>query len=115
MIGITQVYETQEINALKEKLETLTDEQVLHDITIPTSQFSANDDEYAEYFPYKVDYVIKNMTSTCEARVTYHPATDLMYCMENKGNTLDGKIRLYANKIPESDIVIKTLIWKELK
>lgn len=80
----------------------------INDITVSISQFTLSTD--FEQYPYHADVPIEGLLETDYALVTYHPATLEEGSVAPQGQTLNGILRLYAYKIPENDVVIKTIL-----
>ena len=97
----------------KAKMDKLKDESVIRNVTIATSAFVANTDDNATQYPYCADYTVSGMTATCWANVNLSAASKALGVIE-QGNTMAGKLRLYANAVPSADIVIDNIIWKEV-
>lgn len=97
----------------KAKMDKLKDESVIRNVTIATSAFVANTDDNAAQYPYCADYTVSGMTATCWANVNLSAASKALGVIE-QGNTMAGKLRLYANAVPASDIVIDNIVWKEV-
>ena len=53
------------------------------------------------------------MTATCWANVNLLAASKALGVIE-QGNTMAGKLRLYANAVPSAAIVIDNIVWKEV-
>lgn len=109
---------TQSANGLmaaadKKKLDGVRPENVLRNVTIVTSAFVANTDENKAQYPYCADYTLSGMTATCWANVNLSAASKALGVIE-QGNTMAGKLRLYANAVPSADIVIDNIVWKEV-
>lgn len=77
------------------------------------SAFVGNTDDNAAQYPYCADYTVSGMTATCWANVNLSAASKALGVIE-QGNTMAGKLRLYANAVPASDIVIDNIVWKEV-
>lgn len=102
-------------SAMVAKLNRLSDEVKLQNITITVAEFAANTDDYASVYPYCADYAVSGMTATCMViNLSYSPPTLLSGCMASQGQTLDGLIRLYATSMPKEDIVVDNIVWKEV-
>lgn len=97
----------------KAKMDKLKDESVIRNVTIATSAFVANTDDNAAQYPYCADYTVSGMTATCWANVNLSAASKALGVIE-QGNTMAGKLRLYANAVPASNIVIDNIVWKEV-
>lgn len=95
------------------KVDKLRPENVIRNVTIATSAFVANTDDNAAQYPYCADYTVSGMTATCWANVNLSAASKALGVIE-QGNTLAGKLRLYANAVPASDIIIDNIVWKEV-
>ena len=109
---------TQSANGLmaaadKKKLDGVRTENVIRNVTIATSAFVANTDENKAQYPYCADYTLSGMTATCWANVNLSAASKVLGVIE-QGNTMAGKLRLYANAVPSADIVIDNIVWKEV-
>lgn len=101
--------------AEKTKLDQLKEEKIEKNITVASSAFAENADDYAAYYPYYADYTIAGMTENCWAEVNYTPATLALECMSPQARTMTGKIRLYADSLPTADVVIEYILWKEVE
>lgn len=97
----------------KAKLDKVRLDNVIRKVTIATSAFVANTDDNAAQYPYCADYTVSGMTATCWANVNLSAASKALGVIE-QGNTLAGKLRLYANAVPASDIIIDNIVWKEV-
>lgn len=97
----------------KAKMDKLKDESVIRNVTIATSAFVANTDDNAAQYPYCADYTVSGMTATCWANVNLSAASKALGVIE-QGNTMAGKLRLYANAVPSAAIVIDNIVWKEV-
>lgn len=97
----------------KAKMDKLKDESVIRNITIATSAFVENTDDNATQYPYCADYAVSDMTATCWANVNLSAASKALGVIE-QGNTMAGKLRLYANAVPSADIVVDNIVWKEV-
>ena len=97
----------------KAKMDKLKDESVIRNVTIATSAFVANTDDNAAQYPYCADYTVSGMTATCWANVNLLAASKALGVIE-QGNTMAGKLRLYANAVPSAAIVIDNIVWKEV-
>lgn len=97
----------------KAKMDKLKDESVIRNVTIASSAFVANTDDNAAQYPYCADYTVSGMTATCWANVNLSAASKALGVIE-QGNTMAGNLRLYANAVPASDIVIDNIVWKEV-
>ena len=97
----------------KAKLDKVRLDNVIRKVTIATSAFVANTDDNAAQYPYCADYTVSGMTATCWANVNLSAASKALGVIE-QGNTLSGKLRLYANAVPASDIIIDNIVWKEV-
>lgn len=111
MIGITHTYNAKEINAMKAKLATLTDEHLIRNVTLSVDSFVENTDSYASFFPICSDYTVEGMTETCSADYETEPGSDGII---ERGNTMAGKIRFYASAQPSEDVLLNNVVWKEL-
>lgn len=97
----------------KAKMDKLKDESVIRNVTIATSAFVANTDDNAAQYPYCADYTVSGMTATCWANVNLLATSKALGVIE-QGNTMAGKLRLYANAVPSAAIVIDNIVWKEV-
>lgn len=97
----------------KAKMDKIKDESVIRNVTIATSAFVANTDDNATQYPYCADYTVSGMTATCWANVNLSAASKALGVIE-QGNTMAGKLRLYANAVPTAAIVIDNIVWKEV-
>lgn len=97
----------------KAKMDKLKDESVIRNVTIASSAFVANTDDNAAQYPYCADYTVSGMTATCWANVNLSAASKALGVIE-QGNTMAGKLRLYANAVPSTAIVIDNIVWKEV-
>ena len=88
-------------------------ENVIRNVTITKSAFVANTDENKAQYPYCADYTVSGMTATCWANVNLSAASKALGVIE-QGNTMAGKLRLYANAAPSADIIIDNVVWKEV-
>lgn len=109
---------TQSANGLmaaddKKKLDGLKDENVIRNVTLTAASFVANTDDNKTQYPYCADYTVSGMTATCWADVNLSAASKALGVIE-QGNTMAGKLRLYANAVPSADIVIDNIVWKEV-
>lgn len=109
---------TQSANGLmaaadKKKLDGVRAENVIRNVTITKSAFVANTDENKAQYPYCADYTVSGMTATCWANVNLSAASKALGVIE-QGNTMAGKLRLYANAAPSADIIIDNVVWKEV-
>lgn len=95
----------------KVKLDGLTDEHVIRNITLTAASFAANTDSYASFYPFCSDYIVAGMTDTCTADYEVEPASDGVI---ERGNTMVGKIRFYASAQPSEDVILNNVVWKEL-
>ena len=94
----------------KVKLDGLTDEHVIRNVTLTAASFVANIDSYASFYPFCSDYTVAGMTDTCTADYEVEPASDGVI---ERGNTMAGKIRFYVSEQPSENVVINNIIWKE--
>ena len=97
----------------KAKLDKVRLDNVIRKVTIATSVFVANADENKDQYPYCADYTVSGMTATCWANVNLSATSKALGVIE-QGNTMAGKLRLYANAVPSADIVIDNIVWKEV-
>ena len=109
---------TQSANGLmaaddKKKLDGLKDENVIRNVTLTAASFVANTDDNKTQYPYCADYTVSGMTTACWANVNLSAASKALGVIE-QGNTMAGKLRLYANAVPSADIVIDNIVWKEV-
>lgn len=95
------------------KVDKLNPENVIRNVTIAVASFVANTDDNKTQYPYCADYTVSGMTATCWADVNLSAASKALGVIE-QGNTMAGKLRLYANAVPASDIVIDNIVWKEV-
>ena len=95
------------------KVDKLRPENVVRNVTIAVASFVANTDDNKTQYPYCADYTVSGMTATCWANVNLSAASKALGVIE-QGNTLAGKLRLYANAVPASDIIIDNIVWKEV-
>lgn len=95
------------------KVDKLRPENVVRNVTIAVASFVANTDDNKTQYPYCADYTVSGMTATCWANVNLSAASKALGVIE-QGNTMAGKLRLYANAVPASDIVIDNIVWKEV-
>lgn len=84
-------------------------------IVIASSEFVANTDEYAAYYPYCYDFNIMGMTDNCWFEVNYSPETTKLGCMSMQARSMNGFLRLYAESLPQTTILIENIIWKEIR
>ena len=95
----------------KKKLDSLSDEHLIRDVTLTAASFVANTDSYASFYPFCSDYTVAGMTDTCTADYEVEPASDGVI---ERGNTMARKIRFYASAQPSADVVLNNIVWKEL-
>lgn len=95
----------------KKKLDSLSDEHLIRNVTLTAASFVANTDSYASFFPFCSDYTVSGMTETCKADYETEPGSDGII---ERGNTMAGKIRFYASAQPSADVVLNNIVWKEL-
>ncbi|MFR5527116.1 MAG: hypothetical protein ACLTJG_19720 [[Clostridium] innocuum] len=107
----TQKNEGYMSSADKVKLDSLTDEHLIRNVTLTAASFVANTDSYASFFPFCSDYTVSGMTETCKADYETEPGSDGII---ERGNTMAGKIRFYASAQPSADVVLNNIVWKEL-
>ena len=97
--------------AMVKKLNGLSDEHLIRNVTLTAASFVANTDSYASFYPFCSDYVVSGMTETCKADYETEPGSDDII---ERGNTMSGKIRFYASAQPSADVVLNNIVWKEL-
>nr|DAR49025.1 MAG TPA: hypothetical protein [Caudoviricetes sp.] len=97
--------------AMVKKLNGLSDEHLIRNVTLTVASFVANTDSYASFFPFCSDYTVSGMTETCKADYETEPGSDGII---ERGNTMAGKIRFYASAQPSADVVLNNIVWKEL-
>lgn len=108
-------------NALKTVYHRIKNEEKIHvlrDIQVMVSSFKANEDEYAEFYPYCVDVEISKMMENSIVEVNYSPLVLSKGIMSPQARTMEGAVRLYVDKLPVDDtevIDIDNLIWKEVE
>ena len=95
------------------KVDKLNPENVIRNVTIAVASFVANTDDNKTQYPYCADYTVSGMTATCWADVNLSAASKALGVIE-QGNTMAGKLRLYANAVPSAAIVIDNIVWKEV-
>lgn len=95
------------------KVDKLNPENVIRNVTIAVASFVANTDDNKTQYPYCADYTVSGMTATCWANVNLSAASKALGVIE-QGNTMAGKLRLYANAAPSTAIVIDNIVWKEV-
>lgn len=95
----------------KTKLDSLTDEHLIRNITLTAASFVANTDSYASFYGFCSDYTVDGMTETCKADYETEPGSDDII---ERGNTMAGMIRFYASAQPSVDVVLNNVVWKEL-
>ena len=98
-------------SADKTKLDSLTDEHLIRNVTLTAASFVANTDSYASFYRFCSDYTVAGMTETCKADYETEPGSDDII---ERGNTMAGKIRFYASAQPSVDVVLNNVVWKEL-
>ena len=95
----------------KKKLDSLSDEHLIRNVTLTAASFVANTDSYASFYGFCSDYTVEGMTETCKADYETEPGSDDII---ERGNTMAGKIRFYASAQPSADVVLNNIVWKEL-
>lgn len=95
----------------KVKLDGLTDEHLIRNVTLTAASFVANTDGYASFYGFCSDYTVAGMTETCKVDYEAEPGSDDII---ERGNTMAGKIRFYASAQPSADVVLNNIVWKEL-
>lgn len=95
----------------KKKLDSLSDEHLIRNVTLTAASFVANSDSYASFYPFCSDYTVAGMTDTCKVDYETEPGSDGII---ERGNTMAGKIRFYVSAQPSADVILNNVVWKEL-
>ena len=95
----------------KKKLDSLSDEHLIRNVTLTAASFVTNTDSYASFYGGCSDYAVTGITDTCKVDYETEPGSDGII---ERGNTMAGKIRFYALGIPENDVILNNIVWKEL-
>lgn len=107
----TQKNEGYMSSADKVKLDSLTDEHLIRNVTLTAVSFVTNTDSYASFYGFCSDYAVTGITDTCKVDYETEPGSDDII---ERGNTMAGKIRFYASAQPSADVVLNNIVWKEL-
>ncbi len=101
-------------NRIKEEQDTV---HVIRNLQLNLFELQENTDEYKDFYPYCLDIEITAMKESSLAEVNYSPSVLKKGYMSMQARTMNGFIRLYAEKIPQEDenVIIDNLIWKEMK
>ena len=94
------------VNPWIQKINSHDIEPILN-LTAPRSSF-VNSTDYPQY-AYHADIAVAGLLESDLCDLVFSPATDAEGCIE-KGKTLNGVLRLYANKLPDVSVVIDSLL-----
>ena len=62
--------------AMVKKLNGLSDEHLIRNVTLTAASFVANTDSYASFYGFCSDYAVAGMTETCKADYETEPGSD---------------------------------------